>query len=419
MSPSRVLPRLALILLGLSTTACAVAASDDDDPAESSADALSIAPMSAVHASRVTVGRAHTCAILSDGAAACWGENGRGQLGRGTMGVDALRAGAVSDALGAVREISAGTDHTCATRTSDGTVACWGVNDDGEVGSLPLDIPLYFPTPITVRGLSRAHALSVGADHSCAIIGGISAPGVVWCWGTRDGNRLGDGSMSGATKEPLAVDLSFTNPTNLAAGDRFTCVRGSAAARVTCWGRRYVDAALSRPRWAASDRPWSVSFNENIASIAVGARHACVALTSGNVYCWGESSYGQTGVGGGGTPSPVRVWGVSGAVELAAGDEHTCARLANGTVSCWGRATDGQLGNAYLATWLPPVSVSGLSGVTSLGAGGATSCAIRAGVVVCWGANGSGQLGDGTTLTRTTPVYATWTPTWSAAVARR
>ncbi len=64
----------------------------------------------------ISAGGSHTCAIKSDGTAACWGDNSKTQ------------ASPPEDV--AFSQISAGYEHTCGVRT-DGRVMCWG---DGSLG---------------------------------------------------------------------------------------------------------------------------------------------------------------------------------------------------------------------------------------------------------------------------------------------
>jgi alpha-tubulin suppressor-like RCC1 family protein len=79
----------------------------------------------------INAGNRHSCAVKSDGRAACWGENVDGQLGDAS-GVKKTIATIVPSLAGAV-SISAGKSHTCALKT-DGSAACWGLNDLGQLG---------------------------------------------------------------------------------------------------------------------------------------------------------------------------------------------------------------------------------------------------------------------------------------------
>ena len=78
--------------------------------------------------------------MLSDGTARCWGEDCYGQLGDGTSTEPEMCGPvpcsttpvAVSGLSNAVA-IATGGAHTCAL-LGDGTARCWGWNDDGAVG---------------------------------------------------------------------------------------------------------------------------------------------------------------------------------------------------------------------------------------------------------------------------------------------
>jgi alpha-tubulin suppressor-like RCC1 family protein len=74
----------------------------------------------------------HACALLADGTVACAGANNAGQLGDGTNEAHPFTS---STAFGVnnVVEIAAGNQHTCA-RTTQGAVYCWGLNSSGQIG---------------------------------------------------------------------------------------------------------------------------------------------------------------------------------------------------------------------------------------------------------------------------------------------
>ena len=83
---------------------------------------------------KISLGRDHACAILSDGKLRCWGDNAYGQLGYGNtnnIGDDEHPSAAGDVSLEeSVIKISAGGYHTCAILANN-KVKCWGRNDYG------------------------------------------------------------------------------------------------------------------------------------------------------------------------------------------------------------------------------------------------------------------------------------------------
>ena len=79
----------------------------------------------------ISSGPSHSCGLVTDGQAYCWGFNGSGQLGDGTV-TNRLVPTAVLGGL-TYSSIREGTDHTCARGTTGGAY-CWGRNDTGALG---------------------------------------------------------------------------------------------------------------------------------------------------------------------------------------------------------------------------------------------------------------------------------------------
>ncbi|MFN8489074.1 MAG: cohesin domain-containing protein [Caldilineaceae bacterium] len=155
----------------------------------------------------ISIGNAHACALTTSGGIKCWGANHEGQLGDGTPD-NKLTPVAVSGLNSGVTAISAGVAHTCAIMT-DGGAKCWGANYYGQLGDGTTSNKL---TPVAVSGLnSGVTAISAGSAHTCAL---TTTGGGVKCWGWNYLGQLGDGSawhtmpidvMVGVTPTPTAT----------------------------------------------------------------------------------------------------------------------------------------------------------------------------------------------------------------------
>ncbi|MBK9443458.1 MAG: fibronectin type III domain-containing protein [Comamonadaceae bacterium] len=189
------------------------------------------------NATAITAGGAHTCAIVGLGGrdptkvVKCWGLNYWGQIGDNST-TDRLSPVEVfsSDTIA----IAAGGSHTCliakVNPPFDSVTKCWGYNNKGQIGDGTINVHPKVPT--NVQGLYGATAISVGGEHTCAIVGTNRS---LRCWGL---NAFGQVTDADTDREPLPVTLADTGVDKVAASSYHTCALASGG--VTCWGWNYL-----------------------------------------------------------------------------------------------------------------------------------------------------------------------------------
>jgi alpha-tubulin suppressor-like RCC1 family protein len=275
---------------------------------------------------QVSAGTYHTCAILSNGSAACWGDNGNNQTDVPAIDVK-------------FTQVSAGGYHTCAI-LSNGSAICWGINDGTFYDKDQIDVPTLDP------GVNFTQ-VSAGGLHSCAVLSNGSAT----CWGA-------NGFYYHQTDVPI-LD-SGVNFTQISAGSAHTCtVLSDGSAR--CWGDDYYDQ---------TNVP-TLDSDVNFTQVSAGYVHTCAVLSNGSAICWGindnsDDDYNQTDV------PDIDV----NFTQVSAGDRHTCAVLSNGSAICWG------LNDGFGRTVVPP----DITNFEQISAGGEHTCAVLTNnTIKCWG----------------------------------
>lgn len=123
--------------------------------------------------------------------------------------------------------------------------------------------------------------------------------------------------------------------------------------------------------------------------VQVGLGHACGRTTDRNLYCWGSSWFGETGSGSvrkfTATLSPSRVNGITDVTALAVGDRHSCALISSGQAFCWGEEISAASGAT--GTERPtPLPIGGAIRFSAISVGGMLACGLtQANALLCWG----------------------------------
>jgi alpha-tubulin suppressor-like RCC1 family protein len=338
------------------------------------------------------------CVIFEDGGARCWGLGHLGQpapngnqFGQITTDIDFGSGRKAAD-------IAVNSNHACAV-LDNGSVKCWGSNDQGELGQGDTTTRETPPVlPVALGTARTAKKVSVGFGFTCALLDNDRLK----CWG-RNANTVNDGGIGGV------LGIGNTNhigndPNEM--GDNLQYARLGAN--------------------PATTQPWPVK------KVGTGRTHACALLENDRIKCWGRNDGGgqlgsenTTAYGGsvvddnipfvnlGTNPATTQPWKV---LDLAVGEYATCALLENRTVRCWGQdAGFGTLGrgtvNATIGNepgemgdQLPELQLGLAAGQTasSVSAGSVHMCAtVGPSTLKCWGWNAGGVLGQGLPTTGT------------------
>ena len=174
----------------------------------------------------MAAGGYHNLALCSDGTLVAWGENNDGQLGNNSTTNSsvpvAVTTAGTALAGKTVIAVAAGQFHSMAL-CSDGTVVSWGYNANGQLGNnstTQSNVAVVVPTAGTALAGKTVTGLSAGFYHSVA----TCSDGTIATWGYNVNGQLGNSSTT-QSNVPVAVS---TSP--LAVGESLMQVAGGQSA---------------------------------------------------------------------------------------------------------------------------------------------------------------------------------------------
>jgi alpha-tubulin suppressor-like RCC1 family protein len=381
-------------------------------------------PPSGAPVMKVGVGARFACALDGSGEIACWGDNGSGQLGNGTVGGGSSVPAVVGQPGGAWTDLAVGGSHVCGL--AGGEVYCWGDDSVRQLGYIPSSA-----SPMQVLPQSNLVAVSAGAEISCALDAGSG----LWCWGQLDAlsqfmptqlanqwtqisvgydhacgittagdiecfGPCGDGSggaycgtpIGSDTPQLYALSLGAASARRVVAGPNETCAI-DIAGHLACAG--LYEAFTDMQVWT------DVSIG---ATIDNELQDRC-GVVGGTARCWGTDELG--GFGDGQWIEAARGVGAAVAVGSASrvvvtqpaieaeqdADEIGCLIDNDQRLQCWGGNRSGELGGP--PTQQPPTRVADPdgNGWVQVASSSTHTCGVtNAGALYCWGQNDLGEI---------------------------
>jgi alpha-tubulin suppressor-like RCC1 family protein len=252
-------------------------------------------------------GYSSSFAIKTDGTFWSWGDNGKGQLGDGTITKRSspVQVGSLTNWL----NVASGAYYVVATKT-DGTLWSWGGNTNGQLG---LGNRTSYSSPKQVGALTNWLNITCSQYSTLA----VKTDGSLWSWGQNDSGQLG-----------------LNN-------------------------RTYY----SSPKQVGSLTTWSNGF----ASQQNGIKFF---KTDGTLWTWGNNSYGELGLGNTTKySSPKQVGSLTTWSAVSGKGFFTIALQTNGTLWSWGRNADGQLGLGNTTSYSSPKQIGSLTSWVKIASG--------------------------------------------------
>ena len=382
-----------------------------------------------VNSQTVDCGSRHSCVVAQNGSLWCWGANDKGQLGRGVISASEAVPREVPG-LSHVRNVSLGSDFTCAVVGANLRVVCWGGNEYGQLGLDSSALTQASPgAEAKLGGGSAAYEtrnLACAGQSCCAIVFKAGGVETLTCWGRSNYGQLGKGvgvlygtknvgTGITVTSDPRysyastgdSVSLGLHVASSVTMAVEHACAVTTQGA-VLCWGLNNYGALGQGRSETGIFNPSVVDVGGPVKAVNCYAFVCCAVMAETfQVKCWGRGSGGRLGVGMfdvGVTPQSMGASMLSVnlgkdalVMDVNVGETQVCALLLNNFVKCWGTVKGVVLGDnppVDAMSLLPDLEMADSRVALQIGGKGSTMCAVLSDYrVVCWGTNTTGQLG--------------------------
>ncbi|XP_020233601.1 PH, RCC1 and FYVE domains-containing protein 1 isoform X1 [Cajanus cajan] len=292
-----------------------------------------------------------------------------------TMGMDAFRVSLSS----AVSTSSQGSGHDDGDALGD--VFIWGEGTgDGILGGgkyrvgncLGAKMDSLFPKALESAVVLDVQNIACGGRHAAI----VTKQGEIFSWGEESGGRLGHGVDSDVLHPKLIEALSNTNIELVACGEYHTCAVTLSGDLYTWGNGTYNYGLLGHGNQVSHWVPKRVNGpleGIHVSYISCGPWHTAVVTSAGQLFTFGDGTFGALGHGDRKSVSLPReveslkglrtvraacgVWHTAAVVEVMVGNSSS-SNCSSGKLFTWGDGDKGRLGHGDKEAKLVPTCVA-------------------------------------------------------------
>lgn len=257
----------------------------------------------------LSVGGEHTCVIDVNGSLLCWGENTSNTPFGGQAGQDFTLYPVVEGPLVVtgsatlmtqqpIISVEVGAEYSCLLNM-DGNVYCWGSNQYDELAAA--DSSLSSPSPVPISPLSSVDSLITDDQTACAL-----SSGTMSCWGNGTTGIFGPATPPNP-KDNVPMPFEVATATAVYGGPESNTVFIEApSGAIECWGANNKGQCAIGTSAVTNVTSPTPALLSSVAQLVIGADHGCALTKAGELFCWGDNTYGELGTGTTSvTPNPI------------------------------------------------------------------------------------------------------------------
>lgn len=343
-----------------------------------------------------SAGTDHAAAIDTSGNLYTWGNNDKGQLGLGDFSMRSTPTKVKLDY--SATSVWCGNKVTL-VQTSDGRVYGFGDNSNYLLGMKTRNNIVNTPTANDYLSGYTISKIVLRDEFAIALISGQ-----VMGWGLNSAGRLS--TCGSIVKSPELLSDYLPTAIDIAAGENH-CLAITNGGELYGWGSNSAKQLGGDTSSRIVDIPEVIEITDskknpiNFSAVEADGSHTIAITTDGDIYTWGENSYGQLGDSSSRLRTPTNVF--SKGKKVATSDKFSAVITNDGTIWLSGNNASGQLGDGSTKSRSTFAKVT-RSNVTDTALGGDFAGYISyESKLFCWGDNTYGQIGNGKGGTKSQP----------------